>query len=141
MTWITLYDGVVLIIAAVLHELGHYIYDWAYSKRRPKIGFKYGLIYVDEDTSIYTLKHKVLLHLAGIAAGLIPILIFNVSGAAVLIYVIMSGLDFASVYGVLMAQDKYKVSINSKVDDLPCPRCKKLEEKIKALESRLGENR
>jgi hypothetical protein len=35
-----------------------------------------------------------------------------------------------------MAQDKYKISINTMVDDLPCDRCKRLEAELAELKAK-----
>lgn len=130
-------DWLILVIAVVIHELGHYIFDWIYTKRRPTVKFNWFTISIVDDPSIYTIKTKALNHLVGVLAGLIPILLFNVGDNIFLLYIIVSGLDFASVYGLFKIQGKYKLPWQTKIKDIPCDRCKELEEKIKMYEYRM----
>lgn len=122
-------------LATIVHELAHYIFDWCYTKKRPEVKYQLGAIIVKDDPHLYTLKGKVSNHLIGVLAGLALLLIFQVDILIILIYIIMSGMDLASIWAMIYMKKEKQLSWNIKLEDIPCDRCKRLEQKLKEYET------
>ena len=88
----------VLITAAIVHEIGHYV-AYRFFGYKPDIRIKwYGVLIGENIWHRVTCQHAVIILLAGFLAGL-PVVLFN--DVTLAIYILMSMVDLVNIITIL----------------------------------------
>jgi len=100
---------IILIIAIIIHELGHYLCFISFNIY-PKISLKWWGIAMGESKDFKNLipLQYYFLNISGILYGAVVLQYFNVSYEIWLIYIIMSGVDISNIIGILQIDKSMK---------------------------------
>lgn len=115
-------DVVILIMAVIVHEIGHIISFYFTSKRFPLVSLKRWGIEVGggEYLKKRTLNEVTLSAYIGILVGLIYLIILGVDNNFYLIYFLMCFIDFSIILQYYQAEEKFRNvelgRINLKID-------------------------
>jgi len=120
-------------ISIVLHEFGHWLYDYIYTKKIPSIKplyfFKYLPVGVQIpfDREFYTIGHSIMNHIVGIESGLIFLLYYYPEPTLLASYILLSSLDIISIivllYSILSDSFGKTYNLQTKLSELGCDRC------------------
>lgn len=102
-----IYELILLALAVVIHEIGHYLVFKFYGYN-PRIDFRwYGIAIGSNIGSELKLDHYVVSLWFGIFLGMIPLIPFFNDEVIWVIYFAMCSLDFISAYHSWIAADRY----------------------------------
>lgn len=90
----------VFLISIIIHEIGHIIGYLLFRKKFPPIHFRWWGVKIGDKKFIkpYTLKQMAIIAFMGIYSGLLYLIIINVKVEILLIYLLISFLDFNIIF-------------------------------------------